>query len=206
MVAIRQEVPLIRVSDQTRVSGWLITLTEQHVDDFETFWQERLRESADEDQYWDWAQKKRIYLQRDGTGLYEGYAIEYEQRVQGLMLLQTGGHRSWIEPSRRLVYVHSLATAPWNRIDCPEPTGFRSVGRALLKFAQFRSEALGYGGLVGLHSLRGAESFYRKMEMIDGGLDPQKDNLRYFEWYRPRPDWFEEYGVEEYGVDLESDA
>jgi hypothetical protein len=39
--------------------------------------------------------------------------------------------------------------------------------------AQLRSEELGYGGLVGLHSLPGAEAFYRKMGMIDGGADAQ---------------------------------
>lgn len=194
MVEVRLEVPLIRVGDQVRVSGWLVNLTEKHINDFEAFWEERLRTTMDGDQYWDWEQKKRVYLQRD-SAMYEGYAIEHEQITQGLMLLKTGGHRSWADPARRLVYVHSLATAPWNRLDNPEPVGFRAVGRALLKFAQFRSEALGYGGLVGLHSLPDAELFYRKMEMIDQGLDPEKENLRYFEWYRPRPNWLEEYGV-----------
>jgi hypothetical protein len=39
------------------------------------------------------------------------------------------------------------------------------------------------------------------MEMTDEGLDPEKENLRYFEWYRPRSNWFEEYGL-----DLDTDA
>lgn len=116
------------------------------------------------------------------------------------MLLQIRGQRSQIEPNRSLVYVHSLATAPWNRITNPDPNGFRAVGRALLKFAQFRSEELGYGGLVGLHSLLNAEPFYRKMGMIDGGADPDKENMTYFEWYRRRPSMLEELGME-----LESD-
>ena len=58
------------------------------------------------------------------------------------------------------------------------------MGGALLRFARFRSEELDYGGLVGLHSLPTAEMFYRKMGMIDGGVDAEKENLTYFEWYR----------------------
>lgn len=61
----------------------------------------------------------------------------------------------------------------------------------MLQFARFRSEELGYGGLVGVHSLLGAEKFYLRMGMIDGGIDAEKENLRYFEWYR-RPLFREE--------------
>ncbi|MEB3292531.1 MAG: hypothetical protein VKJ24_05175 [Synechococcales bacterium] len=65
---------------------------------------------ADEDQYWDWERKKRIYIQGDNR-IYEGYAIEYEQLTQGMMIIKMGGHRSWVDPERRLVYVHSLGGA-----------------------------------------------------------------------------------------------
>lgn len=158
-------------------------MTTKHLDDFRTVWKEQLKTSADEDRYWDWNQKQRIYL-AGGIDTYEGYAIECEGLTQGMMILQLRGYRSQIEPSRRLVYIHSLATAPWNRLSNPDPNGFRAVGSALLRFARFRSEELGYGGLVGLHSLPAAEMFYRKMGMIDGGADAEKDNMTYFEWYR----------------------
>ncbi len=192
MVEVRLEVPLIRVGDNVQVMGWLVNLTLKHIDDFERFWQERLRTAADGDEFWDWEQKKRVYLQRD-SAMYEGYAIEYEQVTQGLMLIKTGGHRSWADPQQRLVYVHSLATAPWNRALNPEPMGFRTVGATLMEFARFRSEQLGFGGLVGLHSLPRAEGFYRRMGLRDEGVDSEKEGLRYFEWYRPQADWWEEY-------------
>lgn len=131
-----------------------------------------------------------------GNGLYEGYAITCEQMTQGLMILLTQGQQSQVESDRSLVYVHSLATAPWNRVTAPDPNGFRAVGRVLLKFARFRSEELGYGGLVGLHSLPSAEEFYRKMGMLDAGADAEKENLTYFEWYRRRPSLLEERGIE----------
>jgi hypothetical protein len=171
------------------------------LNDFRAIWREQLRTSADEDQYWDWEQKQRIYL-AGGAGIYEGYAIECEQLTQGMMLLQVRGYRSQVEPNRRLVYVHSLATAPWNRLSNPAPNRFRAVGGALLRFARFRSEELDYGGLVGLHSLPTAEAFYRKMGMIDGGVDAEKENLIYFEWYRRNSPVVAESGSDE---DIELD-
>ena len=86
------EVPLIRVRDAASMSGLLVPLTTKHLDDFRIVWRERLRTSADEDQYWDWEQKQRIYL-AGGMGLYEGYAIECEQLTQGMMLIQIRGYR-----------------------------------------------------------------------------------------------------------------
>ncbi|MBW4441547.1 MAG: hypothetical protein KME10_10000 [Plectolyngbya sp. WJT66-NPBG17] len=132
---------LIRVRDGAAVPALLLPLSTAHINDFRTFWRPRLRTLEDEDQYWDWEQKQRIYLSGD-EGIFEGYVIECEQMTQGLMLLQTQGHRSQVEPDRLLVY-HSLATAPWNRVTAPDPNGFRAVGRVLLKFARFRSEELG---------------------------------------------------------------
>ncbi|NJN63307.1 MAG: GNAT family N-acetyltransferase [Coleofasciculaceae cyanobacterium RL_1_1] len=187
--------PLIRVQDSATVIGRLVSLSAKHLNDFKTRWRKGLQTTVDQDQYWDWERKQRIYL-TDGTGIYEGYAIECEQLTQGMMLLQIKGYRSQVEPSRRLVYVHSLATAPWNRVSNPAPNGFRAVGSALLRFAQFRSENLGYGGLVGLHSLPSAETFYQKMGMIDGGKDDEKGGLTYFEWYQRRTSLLEELGVD----------
>jgi hypothetical protein len=103
------------------------------------------------------------------------------------MMLQTRGKRSAFDENRRIVYVSRLATAPWNRADVQTPVEFRAVGGTLMRFAQLRSEELGYGGLVGVHSLPAAEAFYRKLNMADCDLDRDCENLRYFEWYRPRP-------------------
>jgi hypothetical protein len=94
------EVRLIRVRDAASVVGSLVPLTTKHLDDFRVVWRERLRTSTDEDQYWDWEQKQRIYL-AGGMGLYEGYAIECEQLTQGMMLIQIRGYGG-------LVGLHSL--------------------------------------------------------------------------------------------------
>lgn len=188
-MSVRYEVPIIREQDNQAVTAWLVTLGEKHLDDFEVFWKGRLRRSEQEDQFWDWELKHRAYL---SSANYEGYAVEHERITQGLMLIETRGHRSQFEQHRRLVYVHSLASAPWNRPSLQNPVEFRAIGRTLLQFAQFRSEELGYDGLVGLHALPGAEGFYRKMGMIDCGVDETKENLTYFEWYRRRPSLLDE--------------
>ncbi|WP_017746127.1 GNAT family N-acetyltransferase [Scytonema hofmannii] len=133
--------------------------------------------------------KNRVYL---SSVRYEGFVIEYEQMTQGLMLIETCGHRSWFDENRQIVYVHSLATAPWNRPTLQKPVKYRSIGSTLLQFARFRSEELGYGGLVGLHALPDADPFYRKMNMNDCGRDEAKENLTYFEWYSRRPSLLDE--------------
>lgn len=93
------------------------------------------------------------------------------------MLLETRRHRSGYAPHRSIVYVHSLATAPWNRPNAIAEPRYRSVGATLLDFARYRSEELGYGGLVGLHALAGSEGFYRRMKMLEYGEDEEMISL-----------------------------
>jgi len=71
-MAVRAEVQLIRVRDNTPFSAWLANLTPDHLNDFRTLWRERLRSSDDEDQYWDWEQKQRIYLSGSSLSFYKG--------------------------------------------------------------------------------------------------------------------------------------
>jgi hypothetical protein len=199
------QVEIFQVHSQERVIARLCSMTEAHLDAFEQDWKPLLLGSVEEDQYWEWRRKQRIYGSQLGA---ESYAIEYQEQLQGLMLVQPLGYRSWFEPTRRIVYVHSLATAPWNRPTIQNPPAYRLVGSALLEFARYRSQELGYGGLVGLHALLGAESFYRRMNMNECGADPDKENLVYFEWYMPQPeplDWRDEVDWEAFGSDEESD-
>jgi hypothetical protein len=178
-----QDIQLIRVQDNQLVDAVLVTLAERHLNDFEQLWKAALRASTEEDKFWSWEMKHRVYLSQP---TYEGYAIECDNQTQGLMLIETRLHRSWYDSNRRVVYVHSLSTAPWNRPSLSSPSLYRATGGTLLEFARVRSEALGYGGLVGLHSLEGAEDFYRRMRMSECGPDEEKEDLIYFEWYRPQ--------------------
>jgi hypothetical protein len=185
---INEPVQLLRVCDRQPVEAWLKSVTQKHLDDFEQIWKPMLRSSSAIDQYWDWEMKSRTYGARPGA---EQYAVECDDITQGLMLIETLGHRSWFEESRRVIYVRSLATAPWNRLLFRNPLGYRLVGTTLLEFARYRSRELGYGGLVGLHALPEAEEFYRASGMIECGADVQAGNLIYFEYYRRTSDFCE---------------
>jgi hypothetical protein len=99
-----------------------------------------------------------------------------------LIWLETQWHRSWLEPEKRIVYIEAIATAPWNRGFIKSPPYLKGVGAALLMFAKQRSSALGYDGRVGLHALPISEGFYLRQQMSDYGEDPEKDNLKYFEF------------------------
>ena len=81
-----------------------------------------------------------------------------------------------------LVYVDYLATAPWNLPGLVASPRFTRCGAALVWTALRYSVSLGLAGRLGLHSLQGAEGFYRdKLKMTDMGIDPAYENLRYFE-------------------------
>ena len=180
---MRLTIPLIRGVDGQVVQAVLLNLTQKHIDDFENHWREQLRRYQQEDKYWDWLFKKRLSSSGDN---YESYAIEHEDRTQGLLFIETQRHRSQIEAGQRLVYVEALASAPWNRRSIQRPPDLRGVGTLLLNFARKRSLDLGYEGRIGLHSLSGAERFYDLRNMIDFGPDPDKEDLVYFEYGRLR--------------------
>jgi hypothetical protein len=167
--------------DGVEVEALLVSLTNKNLSDVSQHWQPRLQGTHEDDQFWNWEQKHRVYTR---NAQYESYAVECGGMTQGLMLIAIGGYRSWVESRRRLVYVHSIATAPWNRTQLQNPVLYRLVGTTLLEFARFRSNELGYGGLVGLHALPGAEGFYRRLNFMDCGMDEEKENLAYFEWYQ----------------------
>jgi hypothetical protein len=61
-----------------------------------------------------------------------------------------------------LVYVSFLEVAPWNK-EASRPRLYRGLGQLLLRFAHQRSQALGHGGVIGLHSLPTVEMFYLRL-------------------------------------------
>ncbi len=175
---MNKNVKLLRAHDNQIVDASLLTLSDKHLDDFETFWKHRLQASSEEDRHWDWAMKSR----RTTLSLnYEKYALECDRIAQGLMMLEIDFHRSRLEPPKDIVYVDFLATAPWNRPSVENLPTYKGVGSALFDFAVLRSFELGYRGRVGLHALPRAAGFYTKKGMADFGTDPDKENLTYFE-------------------------
>jgi hypothetical protein len=136
--------------------------------------------------HWDWC-KKQGFL---SLLSYRSMAIECEGDWHGLSMLDLDSHRSWFDRKRPLVYVEFLETAPWNIVGFGLPRRFGGVGDQLMRAAVELSIAMGWDGRLGLHSLPQAEAFYRRCGMSDLGIDPAKENLRYFELTREQASAF----------------
>lgn len=154
-------------------------LTAEHIEEIDTLWIGILKGTDQPDAYWNWSYKLRLSQNNDR---YEAYGLALEEVLQGVVLLETQWHRSWLSGRDRLVYVEYLVSAPWNRRPIENPPYLRHVGKALLTVARQRSVELGYAGRVGLHAIPGSEGFYERLNMIDNGADPEKEGLIYFEY------------------------
>lgn len=141
-------------------------------------------ENPPEDAHWEWAAKALQALRNPLS--YELFGVEADARTQGMMLVLKGGLKCFSRhpehPRAPLVYVDFLATAPWNRPGLTATPTYKGVGRLLFMTAVSLSIEEEFAGRVGLHSLPGAEAFYRnQLNMTDMGKDDAYQNLRYFE-------------------------
>jgi hypothetical protein len=131
--------------------------------------------------HWDWRQK---YEATEGLLAYKMFGVECRAEMQGMMLVTTAGKTSRIASQRGkpLVYVHFLATAPWNVPRIVSVPRFSLVGSILIAAAIHLSLAEEFSGRIGLHSLPQADQWYLEgCGMTDLGPDPSVQNLRYFE-------------------------
>lgn len=170
---------LNRSIDNSTVEATIVNLDTKHVEDFENQWVELLKQYKQQDKLWDLMIKLRMISRYEN---YEGYAVEYEDKTEGLLVIETTMHGSQLTRGKRLVYVYYLATAPLNRKVIQNPPKLRGIGTALLLFTRERSLELGYEGRVGLHALPDSEKFYDNRGMYDLGSDEDYDELVYFEY------------------------
>ena len=183
-----------RQTGELREAVLLESLGEEEVESAEAEWQPflqreltRLRASGmsnvnwPQHGHWDWRKKHQAV----GHLLaYRFLGLECETQMQGLMLVATAGKVCRIDSQRGLplVYIHHLATAPWNSPRVVDAPRFSLVGSVLLAAAIQLSIDEEFSGRVGLHSLPQADDWYRRCRMSDLGPDPsERQNLRYFE-------------------------
>ena len=139
-----------------------------------------------EDGHWDWGRKALAAI--SNPFLYDIFALECGGNTQALLLSCKGStdcfSRHPEHPKADMVYVEFLATAPWNRPRLVKEPTYKGAGRVLIGTAVSLSIEEELRGRIGLHSLPGAEDFYRDaIGMADLGVDkdgPHK-GLRYFE-------------------------
>lgn len=138
-----------------------------------------------EDAHWEWGQKM-LAAEMDPL-IYDIFVLECGFNTQAVMLVRKGGLKCICRhpherPTNRLLYVDFLATAPWNRKKLVSDPTYSGCGRILISTAVNLSFEEESEGRIGLHSLPGAEDFYRrKVGMTDLGPDEHYDGLRYFE-------------------------
>lgn len=139
-----------------------------------------------EDAHWNWGQKALAAI--DDPFLYDLFVLECGGNTQALMMTRKGGidcfSRHPEHERSPILYIEFLATAPWNRrVLVPNPT-YKGCGITLFGAAISLSIEEEMGGRIGLHSLPGAEEFYRdSIGMTDLGNDEEErhQGLRYFE-------------------------
>ncbi len=156
-------------------------IPQRHLDQHEQFWKPLIAARSEEHGHWDWRRKMRQYKGQLG---YQSFSVECEERLQGLMLVNTLQRcRLASQASQHMVYVEYLEAAPWNRpLGTAQPV-YKGVGTILLAAAIQLSRDEGFRGRIGLHSLPQADAFYRHCGMTDTGPDEDYPSypLRYFE-------------------------
>lgn len=145
-----------------------------------------LAEVNAEDAHWEWGKKALVAL--SDPLLFDFFVLECGGSTQAIMMTRKGGpdcfSRHQEHQRAPLIYVEFLATAPWNRQKLVAEPTYKGAGRVLIATAVSLSMEEEFQGRVGLHSLPGAEVFYRDViGMTDLGADSEgvHKGLRYFE-------------------------
>jgi len=131
--------------------------------------------------HWNWRRKTEAL---QGMLAHPGFSIVCNGMTQGMMIVDTTMQRCRIEQQKgkNLVYVEFVENAPWNRPELANPPRYRGIGSILIRAAIALSQEEEFKGRIGLHSLPQANSFYANTcGMSDLGIDPDHQDLRYFE-------------------------
>jgi len=131
--------------------------------------------------HWNWRTKTETL---QGMLAHPGFSIVCNGMTQGMMIVDTTTKRCRIgeQKGKNLVYVEFVENAPWNRPDLAQSPHYRGIGSVLVRAAIALSIDEEFKGRIGLHALPQANSFYANTcGMSDLGIDPDYQNLRYFE-------------------------
>lgn len=132
-----------------------------------------------EHNHWNWDRKSYDLK----FTAYRCIGIRCDGEIQGLMMVSTLATegRSAANKRKPVLYVKYVESAPWNlKAYVGEDTRFGGVGTALICAAIEVSAEEEFKGRIALHSLPQSEQFYARF-MEDLGIDPEGENLRYFE-------------------------
>ena len=131
--------------------------------------------------HWNWRRKAEAL---QGMLAHPGFSVVCNGMTQGMMIVDITTKRCRVEEQKgkNLVYVEFVENAPWNRPELANPPRYRGIGSILIRAAIALSQEEEFKGRIGLHSLPQANSFYANTcGMSDLGMDPNYQDLRYFE-------------------------
>ncbi len=166
---------------ELRVAVQIKRLDLNGVNDIEEVWKPSLTAMGEQDAGWPWRAEFWEYLSEEDREMYQ--LIDSTGRLHAVSSLCLR-FPARLERGLTLVYVEWLAVAPWNRAARRPTRELLGCGAALVDHAINRSLEVGCKGRLGLHSLNDphTEGFYRRCGMTDLGVDPDEENLRYFEF------------------------
>ena len=125
------------------------------------------------DSHWDVPRKWEHFINRNN---FDIFILEAEERIQGYIILESNFKGFNGKPS---IYIPFLAVAPWNRRSRKnQERNFKNIGKLLLSTAAMFGIYYNDSPVFELHSLPGAENFYRKERMKETGKS--KNNLKEF--------------------------
>ena len=171
---MQDNVKILRCLDNKYVDAEILPLSQKHLEEIELSWKPLLKNNN----YWDKDLDFSKYLQENPHLKF--YALECNLVTQGIICLHPNCP-SRLESGKKLVYVNILTVAPWNRVDIQSSQQYKGIGTNLITFAVIFSMNLGFEGRIGLHSVKQAVGFYKKLYFIDLGHDINENNFQYLE-------------------------
>jgi len=171
---IQEDLKILQCFDNKYVDAKILPLSQKHLEEIELYWKPQLKNSNC------WVKNLEFskYLQENPHLKF--YVLESNLITQGIICLHPNCP-SRLECGKNLVYVNILTVAPWNRADIISSPKYKGIGTTLITFAATFSINLGFEGRIGLHSVKQAEGFYKKLYFIDLGNDINENNFQYLE-------------------------
>ncbi len=167
------------------INGWMIAGISRRALAAARRWRRRLEDHGQEDASWDW----QTFTSTCPAGLgakrlkYEHYSLWVAGELEALMILEISGRRRLTaKAALPQVYVEYLSVAPQNRPGLQHPRKVIGCGAAMVGFSVMASVRGGWHGRVGLHSLPGALTFYKKQGFRDLGPDALEEGFHYMEF------------------------
>jgi hypothetical protein len=171
---MKENLKILQCSENKYVDAKILPLSQKHLEEIELSWKPELNKNK----CWDKDLEFSKYLHEKPSLKF--YVLECNLVAQGIIGLLPG-RPSMLERGENLVYVAILTVAPWNRADINNSPKYKGTGTTLITFAAIFSIHLGFEGKIGLHSVKTAENFYKRLDFLDLGNDINYKNYHYLE-------------------------